>query len=317
MVMKLLKKLIIAALMAVSFGVIVSAAEITNLMVDRREAPLGIGNKTPEFSWEMVSEERGAFQSAYQIVVVNDTSGKTVWNSGKVESDISNGIKYEGDDLESATRYSYTVTVWDKNAEATEAVSSHFETGYFDRADWSGADFIAPYTGETPTNYSIEFDFRIESVTAGFVFGGVDTSHFLMWQVSSYNYGTNTADWKMTVRPHVWNGNVTCITEIDISNIIPIENAYKTHKMKLEIKGNTVYTYIDGVKLDWTYTSDYASFGKIGFREVSNGTVYSEAAYFDNIFITDDNSGTVIYSNNFNENAEPFTSGSLINGELR
>lgn len=96
---------------------------------------------------------------------------------------------------------------------------------------------------------------------------------------------------------------------VDISHIIPLEDAYKTHRMKLQIVGTTVYTYIDGVKVDYTYSSPYAAFGKLGFREVGG-----ESAYFDNLVITDDDTGRVLYRNDFTTNSKPFTFGTLSNG---
>lgn len=96
---------------------------------------------------------------------------------------------------------------------------------------------------------------------------------------------------------------------MDISHIIPLEDAYKTHRMKLQIVGTTVYTYIDGVKVDYTYSSPYAAFGKLGFREVEG-----ESAYFDNLVITDDDTGRVLYRNDFTTNSKPFTFGTLSNG---
>jgi len=87
---------------------------IQDLEVEQRTNPLGIDNATPEFRWEMVSDVRGQKQTAYQIVVKN---GETVvWDSGKVESDISNAIVYKGAALQSSTRYTWNVTVWTRTA---------------------------------------------------------------------------------------------------------------------------------------------------------------------------------------------------------
>ena len=304
---------------ALAFGgaVCANAAMIQDLEVDQRTTPLGIGNPYPEFRWEMVSDKRGAKQTAYRIEVVQERTGETVWDSGRVDSDDSNAIRYAGNPLESAARYLWTVTVWNEDGNALPAQSSWFETGLFTKEDWSGADFIAPRNAEVPQNYSIEFDFCIQSTTAGFVFGAVDSAHFLMWQVSSYNYATNVKDRKVTLRPHVWDGYAVCLAEVDISGIIPLEDAYKVHRMKLEIVGTKVYSYIDGVKVDWVYDSPYAAFGKIGFREVGDGYNYVESAYFDNLTVTDDDTGRILYQNDFSENSEPFTVGTLADGVFR
>jgi alpha-L-rhamnosidase len=49
------------------------------------ENPIGMDEERPRFSWIMEDSRSSAFQSAYQIVV-NDESGAEVWDSGKVES---------------------------------------------------------------------------------------------------------------------------------------------------------------------------------------------------------------------------------------
>lgn len=86
---------------------------------------------------------------------------------------------------------------------AAKPASTWFETVFLTRPIGQGADFIAPLTAVKPKNYSIEVDFRIQNMVAGFIFGAVDKSHLLMWQVSSYNHDTGTKDWKLTLRPHV------------------------------------------------------------------------------------------------------------------
>ena len=46
---------------------------------------LAVTNRHPRFSWEMESEEKNVFQSAYEITV-KDHTGALVWDSGKVQS---------------------------------------------------------------------------------------------------------------------------------------------------------------------------------------------------------------------------------------
>jgi alpha-L-rhamnosidase len=48
--------------------------------------PPGIDVREPLLSWQLVSEQRGVVQSAYQIRVTNE-QGEVVWDMGKVLSD--------------------------------------------------------------------------------------------------------------------------------------------------------------------------------------------------------------------------------------
>ena len=67
-------------------------SELTNLCTIGLCEPIGI-ESTPTFSWEISSLDRGVRQSAYQISV-NDATGTTVWNSGRVESSRQTDIPY-------------------------------------------------------------------------------------------------------------------------------------------------------------------------------------------------------------------------------
>ncbi|CUH97040.1 hypothetical protein P22_3166 [Propionispora sp. 2/2-37] len=46
--------------------------------------PIGIDNKTPRFSWKLLSEATSTYQKAYQVIVKDEN--RVVWDSGRVES---------------------------------------------------------------------------------------------------------------------------------------------------------------------------------------------------------------------------------------
>lgn len=120
----------------------VKAAELTIVRptVNYRVDPIGIDAEGIRFGWQLQSNIIGREQTAYQIDV--SQSGSLVWSSGKVESGLSVGIPYEGPELESASRYSWTVTVWDENGDAYESDESYFETAALGDPAWESAEFI-------------------------------------------------------------------------------------------------------------------------------------------------------------------------------
>ena len=95
--------------------------------------PLGI-DVIPYFSWKMESDEQNVMQTAYQIIVEDET-GNEVWNTGKILSDQSAYILYEGKSLLSRTRYIWTVTVWDNHGNEANAFAE-FETALLHQFDW-------------------------------------------------------------------------------------------------------------------------------------------------------------------------------------
>ncbi|MEK6476274.1 family 78 glycoside hydrolase catalytic domain [Catalinimonas sp. 4WD22] len=162
--------------------------EITNLQAEYQNTPLGIDVENPRFSWQMESPsgERGYYQTAYRIVVMNEEE-KVVWDTQKRESDISLGITYEGSALQPTTRYTWIVSVWDQDNDITEN-SSWFETGLMNPdpslAAWNGAEWIGGgdddlvfyphYLSVFKLNYQLQLDEASGSTQASFVLGGND-----------------------------------------------------------------------------------------------------------------------------------------------
>ncbi|MGB5667007.1 MAG: family 78 glycoside hydrolase catalytic domain [Maribacter sp.] len=159
---------------------------IANLQVEYQSEPLGIDIAAPRFSWQMVNQDakRGIYQTAYQIVVAEE-KGKVVWDSGKVKSDTSLGIKYIGGKLRPTTKYDYIITVWDQDANALTN-SSWFETGLLnpDISAWNGAQWIggsdddlvlySHYLSVFRMEYGLQLDQKSKSTKAAFLLGGND-----------------------------------------------------------------------------------------------------------------------------------------------
>lgn len=166
------------------FAVPVTASEIINLKTEYTQTPIGIDVEKPRFSWQMQSSERAASQTAYQITVT-DESGKRVWHTKKVKSDVSLNIKYDGLPLTPSTRYNWKVTVWNHKAKKLQA-ESWFETGLMNASQsaWKGAKWIGGsnedmvlYSHYLPVfriDYALQLDEISQSTRAGFVLGAND-----------------------------------------------------------------------------------------------------------------------------------------------
>ena len=161
--------------------------EVTALKTEYLQNPLGIDVERPRFSWQLITPEghRGYMQSAYQIVV-NDESGGVVWDSGRMESDVSFGIGYEGSTLNPMTRYTWSLSAWDQDDNKASA-TSWFETGLMNSAEsaWNGAAWIggddedivfhSHYLSVYKIHYTVQLDQSTNSTRAGFVFGANDS----------------------------------------------------------------------------------------------------------------------------------------------
>lgn len=154
------------------------------------------------------------------------------------------------------------------------------------------------------SHYSLEWDFAIQRLNAGFLFSG-NTNHdtYYMWQI-------NLEGGKTLLRPHICiGGNFTLYKEVDISKKVVLKQDEMTnHHLLLDVNMNIVTTTIDGVEVDrFQVPYDEAAYGEFGIREFGD-----EAAYFDNMKVTNladpDNPVTLI--------DEDFTTYTALEGGL-
>jgi alpha-L-rhamnosidase len=122
-----------------------SSADVAELMCEFQENPIGIDRAQPLFQWKMLDERRGARQTAYQLIVSAtprnaDRVQADVWDSGKVESDQSVHVQYEGPALETGKIYHWRVRVWDMDGKATPwSATASWEMGLLNSSDWQAA----------------------------------------------------------------------------------------------------------------------------------------------------------------------------------
>ena len=108
------------------FSIIVNAkTQVTNLICEYHTNPIGIDVKVPRLSWQILSDQQDVKQTAYEIRVADTPSNlkrknKQIWTSGKVNSDKSLDVTYDGPALESMQRVYWQVRVWDNNNKATQ-----------------------------------------------------------------------------------------------------------------------------------------------------------------------------------------------------
>lgn len=114
---------------------------VTNQRVESRMEPNLSDTPKPRFSWMIESEQRGIEQTYYEILVSTSykkLTGDTadVWNSGKVKSDQSIQVPYDGPTLQSMTTYYWKVKVWCKGrGYATSGIAS-WNSGMLHQSDW-------------------------------------------------------------------------------------------------------------------------------------------------------------------------------------
>ncbi len=161
---KQFSKILFLCLCGISLSFMVMAkVEVTSLVCEYHDNPVGIDVMKPRLSWQLSSVEMNVMQSAYEIRVAklkSDLSkkGKQLWNSGKVESDKSVNVVYGGPALESMERAYWQVRVWDNNGKASSwSEPAYWEMGILEPSLWKASWITLPNEvaseGSKPAHY--------------------------------------------------------------------------------------------------------------------------------------------------------------------
>lgn len=84
-----------------------------------------IRNRKPFFGWVVNDSSPNSVQQAYQILVATSRdlllrNEGDIWNSGRVNSDNSSAVRFEGSSLKPATVYYWKVKVWNNRGEESQ-----------------------------------------------------------------------------------------------------------------------------------------------------------------------------------------------------
>ncbi len=138
-------KLFLLWLFAVSAFIAGAKSNVTGLVCEYHENPVGIDVVKPRLSWKILSEDKDVKQTAYEIRVADTPDNlkrksRLIWNSGKVESDKSVNIVYGGPALNSMQRVYWQVRIWDNKGDIAKwSEPAYWETGILDPDEWKAS----------------------------------------------------------------------------------------------------------------------------------------------------------------------------------
>jgi len=113
--------------------------QISTLSVEHLTNPVGLDETQPKLAWVLTSKQRNVMQTAYEIQVADNAAmkGKLLWQTGKVSSDASINVSYNGEKLQSGKRYFWRVRVWDNKGNCTGWSNVNFwQMALLNTADW-------------------------------------------------------------------------------------------------------------------------------------------------------------------------------------
>ncbi len=129
--------------------------DITDLRVEHCPNPMGVETCRPRLSWRMTSAQRGKRQIAFRVraatspALLEATATADLWDSGRVESDASVLVPYEGRALKSRDRCWWQVHVFDAGGHEQTSDLAFWEMGLLEESDWK-AQWI---TGDTEARH--------------------------------------------------------------------------------------------------------------------------------------------------------------------
>jgi len=128
---------------------------VNDLKCEYKTNPLGIDVVKPRLGWKLGASQRGTVQIAYRIRAAERVEDlgkrkKLLWTSGRVKSDQSVHVVYDGPPLAARQRVWWQVRVWDNHGGVSEwSEPAWWEMGFLKASDWE-ANWIEPDLKEDP-----------------------------------------------------------------------------------------------------------------------------------------------------------------------
>lgn len=130
--------------------------DVTNLTCEYLNNPLGIDAKEPQLSWQLASDQRGQKQTAYRLLVASSHEKLSkdegdLWDSGKIKSNQSRHIDYDGKALQSRSQCFWKIMVWDKDGNSSSwSEPALWSMGLLEKGDWTALWIGSPDSVTSP-----------------------------------------------------------------------------------------------------------------------------------------------------------------------
>ena len=121
-----------------------SSFYLAELKCENLIEPLGIDNVTPHFSWKLKGDGWKGGQTYYEIQVASDSillvqDKADLWNTGKLKSDVSVMVPYQGKALTSRSLCYWRVRVWDAKKQISSwSPVARFGVGILNKSQMQG-----------------------------------------------------------------------------------------------------------------------------------------------------------------------------------
>ena len=290
-------------------------AAIVNLRTEGKVNPLGVDSTAPVFAWQMESDRIGAAQKSYQLTVCKAADETVVWDSGAVETPVSTGITYAGDELEPATAYIWQVTVTDETGAELVSEPACFETSLlsgaldaWDGAQWIGANGLSlDAAGSTVFDITTDIQIPEGSNTASVIFGandfrlnnalynidGLAGENYIRVEIDISGVGSDEGPAIKIYRvgysqddkpelPVIVMG-MDNMPELNLNELLTEDNKNEVHSYEFEVNTSTLTVYIDGEMVSTGGSGESFSWEQSNTGVVLSAWGSSDAMTFPNL----------------------------------
>ena len=137
------KQVLLIILLALPLWLKAADVSVTGLRTEQMVDPMGLDTAVPRMSWRLESSQRNVMQTAYRILVASSPEllaqdKGDLWDSGKVESDASVWIPYEGKRLKSNQRVYWKVRSYNNRGETEWSEPARWGMGPLGEIHWGG-----------------------------------------------------------------------------------------------------------------------------------------------------------------------------------
>jgi len=145
----MMKKIFFCLLFLLPIHLFAQVLQVNGLQCEYKQNPIGIESASPKLSWIIQSGDRDVMQTAYHILVADNTADLDkgigdIWDSHKVNSSASIQIDFKGKMLKPASTYYWKVMVWDNHRHVSKwSTVEQWQMGLLNTTDWAGAKWIA------------------------------------------------------------------------------------------------------------------------------------------------------------------------------
>lgn len=199
-----MKRVILLILFAVIYTEVYAAFvshQIDKLRCEYQTDPSGVDILNPRLNWIMIADLRGDMQTAYQLIVSStlellEKNEGDMWDTGKVNSNQSIHITYQGKPLQSGSVYFWKVRVWNISGQVSGwSKPARWSMGLLSHNDWKNAQWIA-YKNEKQwkDEWKNHKEKELKDISKTFTIAswpwltGKDSSIFTLYEMANPNY---------------------------------------------------------------------------------------------------------------------------------